>query len=173
MQELINSITTLKEYCICTLLLVFLCYLILHLQQVRATKRNAYINWSHLFFVLDKKGLACLTVSFSMMSFIISCCFRFQSLNIVHVMFFLVHLVFIVFLSFQVKLAGYMLLNAVLFGGALIVMNMLYQYMVLIHEPMQLLVIYLCSGICISLYACYVFFYEIYLLVKGRKVTYA
>ena len=173
MQELINSITTLKEYILCTLILVFLCYLMLQIQQRRAEKKEAYISWKHIFFVLDGKGLTCLAINFSMLCFIISCCFRFQSLNIVHVIFFLLHLLLAMVCSAQLKLFGYMLLNAILFGGALVVMNMLYQYMVLIHEPTQLIVIYLCSGICISLYACYVFFYELYLLMKGRKVTYA
>lgn len=172
MQNFINGIIQLKEYILILLLLTFLTILLLKISYHISKRQDKKVSFLHLFFILDRKETATLIAMFSMMCFIISCCFRFQQLNQIHIICFILNFILCLVCSFKLSLALYLFVNTIVCGLALIVLNMLYQYMILMHSPTSFFIVYLCAGISVSVYCIYVFVYEVYMMVKGKEIHY-
>ncbi|MEG0276228.1 MAG: hypothetical protein RR630_04290, partial [Coprobacillus sp.] len=119
--------------------------------------------------MLNTKARLELISCFSFMCFIISSVFRFQSLNAVHVMFYICQAILCLIFIEHLKMFVYVAINILLCAVALIINNMIFQYMIIMHTPMMFLVVYILTGICITMYSIYLFLYELYFLVNGGK----
>lgn len=164
---LFRNIIYLKEFIITTLVLSLLLvgYLSFCVKYLSKSKKNRIL---YLFFQMDRKSMVATIFLFLYFTFYISCMIRFQPLMMVHIYLFVLFTVIILILHREVKWMITILLNHLLQFAALMVLNLIVNYVLNVRMNLSFLLIYIGSAIAMLMYSTYLLLYEMKWVSKGR-----
>lgn len=168
MQNLINTVSQLKEFVFVSVGIALFFLIIFSFQIKKLNLRSKSIRWLGLFFQIDKLSQARFIIYYLMLTFIMSCCIRFQEYNLVHVTTFIILFVAYIIVDVKNKTFLFGLVNNIMAGVSLVLLNMIMRYLNLISANFTFIVIYIAASIFICIYYIYVFLYEMQSLSKGK-----
>lgn len=167
--ETINAIAALKEFILLTLFITILLSIVFLFQAKYYQYHKHKKNFISLFFQLENIGLYDLIFCYLYFLYIISILIRYQPIQYVHIFMFFFLTIGIISMNIKHRFVLYMIVNHILHAVALIVLNMICNYILNIRFEYSFLIIYIIGSCVLCVYCLYGFLLEIKNISKRRN----